>query len=155
MRTFLSLDHGAKMLLIEAFLLRVSIGAGFRLLGVIRTQALLRRWAGRNMPPMRPDPQSAVRAARSAQRLVRRTLGFGESCLVRSLGLWAMLLRRGLHTELRVGFRCQPEGLSGHAWLEYDGVAINEEESVTRTYCVHEGPVSFDQRRAGGRKRIR
>ena len=144
LRTFLALDRGAKRLLSEALFLRIVIPAGFRLLGVARTQALLRHWAGRRKSAQPVDAQSGIRASRGALRIAKRTLGLEDSCLVRSLALWALLLRRGLDTELRVGFRRQPEGVAGHAWIEYKGVAINEDESVTRTYSVYEGPVSFD-----------
>jgi hypothetical protein len=58
--------------------------------------------------------------------------------------LWAMLLRRGVELDLRVGFRKKAGKTEGHAWVEYDGIPINERESEARTFEVYEAPVHFD-----------
>jgi hypothetical protein len=63
---------------------------------------------------------------------------------VRSLSLWTLLLRRGLVTELRVGVRKRDGHIEGHAWIEYRGLPLNEDEKILQTYEVYERPVSFD-----------
>ena len=66
------------------------------------------------------------------------------TCLIRSLALWASLLRRGVDAELRVGMRKTDGRVEGHAWLEFGGEPINESVGVVRTYQPYPKPVSFD-----------
>ncbi len=76
--------------------------------------------------------------------MVKRATGLGGMCLARSLTLWTLLRRRGVETELRVGYRKRDEKIEGHAWLEYEGVSINEGAATIQTYTVSAGPVAFD-----------
>jgi hypothetical protein len=76
--------------------------------------------------------------------MVKRATGLGGMCLARSLTLWALLRRRGIETELRVGYRKRDGGIEGHAWLEYEGVSINEDAAEIETYIVAPQPVAFD-----------
>ena len=101
------MDREARALLVEASLLPVLVPAGFRVFGVSRTQAYLRRWAmSWRAERQRPsEPRRTILAARRAQRAVKRSLGIEGACLSRSLTLWTLLLRRGVETELRVGIR--------------------------------------------------
>jgi hypothetical protein len=55
-----------------------------------------------------------------------------------------MLLRRGVETDLRVGFRRSDGKVEGHAWLELGGRVLNEQEGVAATYTVAERPMRFD-----------
>jgi Transglutaminase-like superfamily len=145
---YLSLRAAERRLLFEALTLPCCIWLGFRLLGVPRTQALLRSWTGAGVaaPGLNPasDREFTIHHARGAQRIVKRTTGIGRNCLVRSLTLWSILLRRGIPTDLRVGFRKREGRFEGHAWLEYDGVPINETLSEARSYAPYDQPVTFD-----------
>lgn len=133
----------------EAVLLPILIHTAFRTLGVPRTQALLRRWANRGFASAQSkDEFATIAAAVRAQKIVKRSTGLSGTCLVRSLALWAILMRRGVTTEIRIGYR-KREGLAeGHAWLEHQGKPINEAEDVTATYVLFDRPVAFDAWRA-------
>jgi hypothetical protein len=63
----------------------------------------------------------------------------GGTCLVRSLTLWAILRRRGVESELRIGIRKMADVTEGHAWIELAGNPINEAPTVASTYVVFEG----------------
>jgi hypothetical protein len=76
--------------------------------------------------------------------MVKRATGLGGTCLARSLALWALLRRRGVDAELKVGYRRKDGKIEGHAWLERSGVPINESAAVVDTYVVTPGPVAFD-----------
>jgi hypothetical protein len=76
--------------------------------------------------------------------MVKRATGLGGMCLARSLTLWTLLRRRGVEAELRVGYRKRDEKIEGHAWLEYEGVSINESAAIVETYTVSAGGVAFD-----------
>ena len=125
--------------------LPICISLGFWALGVPRTQRLLRQWAVSGKTKELPiDNRFEIRQARRAQRVVKRAIGVAGTCLVRSLTLWTILLRRGLSTDLRVGFRKRQGKIEGHAWLEYGDAPINDNICVTQTYVTYEHPVSFD-----------
>src|SRR6266850_1865033 len=54
---------------------------------------------------------------------------FRPSCLVRAVALHRMLLDRGFpDTSLRVGVRHQAGTLLAHAWVEYRGAVLADEE---------------------------
>lgn len=129
----------------EALLLPPLISLGFRLFGVPRTQARVRRWAtaGRDRFPA-AGADDIIRMARRAQGRVNRATGVLGPCLVRSLTLWAILLRRGIDVDLRVGFRKRNGKVEGHAWVERGQIPINENAGEIGTYHIHDQPVSFD-----------
>jgi hypothetical protein len=142
--TFFGLPRRRRSLIVEALLLPLLISASFRAFGVSRTQALLRRWARTGASGQTTDALGAIREARRAQQAVKRSTGVGGSCLVRSFSLWTLLLRQGLATEIRLGFRKREGHVEGHAWVEYRGVPLNEDEENLQTYEIYERPVSFD-----------
>jgi len=147
LRTLGSLDSEFRWLVLEALLVPVLVSSGYRIIGVKRTQAWLRRWAlaGKNRSP-RPDVPSQIHSVRRAQRIVKRSLGIEGRCLTRAFTLWALLLRQGLGTDLRVGFRKFGGKLEGHAWVEYRGVPLNEAPEVNLRYTVFKEPAAFDIR---------
>lgn len=145
LRVFWSLTAADRLAIVEALTLPIGISLGFWVLGVPRTQAVLRwRALGGKTKTRVVDRELDIRDARRAQRIVRRTSGIGGNCLVRSMTLWTILLRRGISTDLRIGFRKRDGRMEGHAWIEHDGVPINEDINNTRTYVPYEQPVSFD-----------
>ena len=131
----------------EALLYPVVIATGAWIFGVPRIQGALRRWSS-NAQPAPANPQGIIHDARRAQRIVRMLTGLGGNCLIRSLTLWTILLRRGLATDLRVGFRKRDNRIEGHAWLEYEGTPINEALRETLTYQPYDRPMNYDYLRS-------
>jgi hypothetical protein len=144
LRLFVGFAPEERRLTVEALLLPVAISAGFRLAGVPHTQAGLRRWARCMKYRVTQNTESDIRMARRAQQRVKRATGILGPCLVRSLTLWAMLLRRGHPVNLRVGFRKRAGEIEGHAWVEYDNIPINEDTAEAGTFVVYDQPVCFD-----------
>lgn len=144
-RTFLLLPKEARQLALHAIFLPPAITAAFRLAGVSRTQKYLRVWALRGSVKCRPsEAGEVISAVRRSQALARRATGIEGSCLVRSLTLWVLLLRRGVETDLRLGIRKKEGRTEGHAWIEWAGKALNERQELIDTYHVYRHPVSFD-----------
>jgi hypothetical protein len=143
LKIFRSLDPADRRMLLEALLLPGFIWLSFRGIGVPRTQSLLRRWAGAGRA-RQLAAGAAIRRASRAQGIVKRNAGIGGNCLVRSLTLWTMLLRRGVPTDLRVGFRRRDSEIQGHAWLEYAHAPINEALAEALSYVPYDEPISFD-----------
>ena len=128
----------------EALGLAVFIPCAFQLAGVSRTQAWLRRWSGAARAVPAAEAPRLIRNARRAQRRVANATGLGGMCLARSLALWTLLRRRGIATDLRVGYRNRDGKVEGHAWLEYQGAPVNEAAAVIQTYTVAAGLYAFD-----------
>src|SRR4051812_46225955 len=57
-----------------------------------------------------------------------------HNCMHRSLALQRMLARRGVSAELRIGIGRKPNLFPGHAWLEVDGVVVNDDAEVVAPY---------------------
>jgi hypothetical protein len=56
--------------------------------------------------------------------------------------LWWLLLGQGIHADLRIGVT-RPQGqFEAHAWIEYQGVVINDRQDVGRRYSVFERPIN-------------
>ena len=145
LRTFASLSRDERFLALEALVLPLALQVGFRAVGVAGTQNWLRKWAcGKPVPVSELRPEAIIHMARRAQGITRRLVGSSGTCLQRSMTLWAVLARRGIESELRVGFRRQEGHIEGHAWVEYRGEPVNEAASVVNTYTVTPGQAAFD-----------
>ncbi len=58
-----------------------------------------------------------------------------HNCLPRSVVLWALLRRRGLDGQLRVGVKVDNSNdRSFHAWVEHNGQALNDTRDVGERY---------------------
>ena len=55
-------------------------------------------------------------------------------CLEQSLALYLLLRRQGMCPEIRLGVRPLP--FSAHAWVELNGVPVNEDLGFTRTFVT-------------------
>ena len=124
--------HGAAWLG-EAFLLSTFVRVGFRILGVPRTQTCLEYWGSEpDHRALHVDLDRTIGLAQHSILLTRRILP--GTCLSRSLVLWALLRRRGVMAELRVGFRRREGKMEGHSWVELEGVPLNETMESVLTY---------------------
>jgi hypothetical protein len=116
----------------------VFLSASFRVVSVRRTRAALGRWAGSPRPPA-SEAIGEIRAARRSLAMVKNATGIAGTCLSRSFALWAILRRRGVETQLQIGYRKRADAFEGHAWLEYEGHPINEQPTEVATYTLASG----------------
>jgi hypothetical protein len=136
--SFTALSWERKRLLLEALGLMAFVPIGFRLLGVPRTQAVIGRWRS-GQSTNSEIALVTIRQARRSLQMVKRATGLDGTCLSRSFALWTMLGRRGIETDLLIGYRKSEGRFEGHAWLEYQGVPINEQPDVIATYTLANG----------------
>lgn len=93
------------------------------------------RLAGDVRPTARPgDDLARVREIGRVVAIASRHAAIPGTCLHRSLTLWWLLLRRGFASDLRLGARKVDGTLTAHAWVEHDGVVINDDAATTRGY---------------------
>lgn len=126
-------------LFLRALLLLPVAAVGLRLLGLRRFQALLMRRlllraAGQ------ADMERAQRVALTINRAACNGL-YRANCLQRSFVLWWLLRRRGIDTQLRIGVRKRGARFEAHAWLEYDGIVLNDDADISTRYAAFAGDV--------------
>ena len=69
-------------------------------------------------------------------RVAGRLGGGRASCLEESLALLWLLGETGIAAELRIGVRKTQEKFEAHAWVEYEGKALNEPEARHRHFAA-------------------
>src|ERR1700681_4071281 len=140
LRRFRALEPNARGLFLRAAALLPLVSLSLRLRGFRSTQASLqKRIDGAVSSGCDPsDSAKAVRAAFAA-RMVRsaafRNLGTA-TCLEKSLVLWWLLGKQGIASSVRIGARKTGQKFEAHAWVECDGVALNEPEEVHKHYAA-------------------
>ena len=101
-------------------------------IGYRRCLKLLRRLSRK--APARPGPtadptdygrQVAALVNIAALRGVHRA-----NCLPRSLVLYYLLRRQGIEAELRIGVQRESDIFAAHAWIELQGVPLNDRADV-------------------------
>jgi hypothetical protein len=96
-------------------------------------------------PPV-PRPTGASDAdaeVRRLDRLVRaaaRRHLYPMTCLRRSLVLKWLLSGAGIPAELRMGVRPEQGSLEAHAWVEYQGEPVGEDDGVAVRYTTLDLP---------------
>jgi hypothetical protein len=60
-------------------------------------------------------------------------------CLEQSLTLWYLLGVQGISASVRIGIPKQTEPFEAHAWVEHEGVALNQLEEPHKHYQPFDG----------------
>jgi hypothetical protein len=112
-----------------------------RLRGFRKTQTSLQKY----LSPSKEDDSSVPGRVDLTVRMVRAAVRHGvghASCLEESLALWWLLGRQSIVSELRIGVRKHDEKFEAHAWVEREGVAVNEPESLHEHYAAFDAALS-------------
>jgi hypothetical protein len=124
-----------KNVLLASLVLLPLFWLGLRLAGLRRFQA----WLDRSPVAQRTSLTQAEAAAlglavnRSANHV------FGPvTCLTRSLVLRWLLRRYGTTSDLRIGVRMEQGEFSAHAWVEKDGIPLNDRPEFVARYAIFE-----------------
>jgi len=147
-KTFWSLDRAERGLACSAAAGLAITWIGLRALGFSRWLRMLERRV--SQLESRSGTSAAVSANRIAQlqEAAALNLFFPTSCLERSLALWSLLRRRGFPAELKFGARKQSEKFEAHAWVELNGVALNNPAEEQREFAPFDGAIASMETRA-------
>lgn len=118
--------------------------AGLRLAGFRRWRTLLVRLTPPKPDTTRPLDPARFETAREIARIqeaVSRHLMFRASCLEQSLVLWWLAARRGIPAELRIGARKQAGRFQAHAWVELEGLVLNDSGEAHRHFAPFDGSI--------------
>jgi len=132
-RRVAALSPGDRLLALHALLLLPPVSIARRLISFRRLSGLLTR-----LPRARAVEANEAEARRAAELVARvaANLPLRLNCLERSLVLWALLNQRGIVSELRFGVRRDGTRLDVHAWVEYEGVVLNDRPDIGQRYTV-------------------
>ena len=132
------LSWGERWLLIETLALLPLLGLGMRLLGLRRLCAALARLAPAPGPAAASGPVglSQARAVANVVQQAARHSPLGSTCLTRSLVLWWLLRRRKIAGEVCLGVAKEAEQFQAHAWVEYQGTVLNDDDQVWQRFAA-------------------
>jgi hypothetical protein len=130
LRKYLALAPAARAMVLRSLLLLPVVALLLRARGMERTRA----WLGR-LGSLATGDASAL-SPRDIAILVGAAASLLQSrCLPRSLLLWHFLRDRGASAEIRLGVTKLADGnLSAHAWVEFDGLPLNDGPDVLERY---------------------
>ena len=132
LQKYLALTPAARALVRRSLLLLPLVATLLRARGMARAKSSLER-LGRHTVR-----DSTALTPREIARLVDATASFlGTRCLPRSLVLCHLLRRGGQAGEMCLGVSKMANGsLSAHAWVELDGLVLNDGPGVSERYAA-------------------
>jgi hypothetical protein len=140
LKRYRALDRESRHLFWRALLLLTRLGVQLRVRGYNQTLATLQtklRVSGTQLVNGTDSAGYLDQACRMVR--VAAHYSFGKpSCLEQSLALWYLLERRGISAQLRIGVRKNAGKFEAHAWVERDGVALNQPDEMHRHYAAFE-----------------
>lgn len=94
------------------------------------------------LTPLQPAPRGLSETeilplAREAARIVSIAAGHGvyrATCLRKSMLVWWFLRREGIQSRICFGVRMTDRLLEAHAWVEWDGIVLNDSIHVSQGY---------------------
>ena len=135
LRRFSALDGEARGMFLRAVVALPVISRSLRRRGFQATRASL----SKRLSPAESLHSRDTARIETTVRMVRAAARYGigrVSCLEESLTLWWLLARQGIASELRIGVRKEREAFEAHAWVEREGVALNEPEARHTHYAA-------------------
>lgn len=127
--------------LILAFIFQLLLTPALRIWGFQPVYAFLQRTSPTPQPPIAPTTAEL----RGLARLVNAAANHGPvhaACLARSLTLWWLLRHRGIASDLRIGVAKDGGDFAAHAWVEYEGIPINDHPKNLEHFAAFDGAIA-------------
>jgi transglutaminase superfamily protein len=138
---FLALSPGQRWLLVQTLFLLPLAAAALRLLSFRRVSTTLARLSPAVAEKAWDDDPETLSQVRTTARMVNlaaRHGFFNASCLHRAMILWWLLRRQGIASDLRFGVRKEEGEVHAHAWVEYRGDPLDDEQNLRQHYVTFE-----------------
>ena len=140
LQRYRALDSQSQRIFRRAAVLLPLVRASLRLRGYGKTYESLRK---RIEPTLAAAVAQADPAAvlQSTCRMVHAAVHYSFvtfTCLEESLTLWYLLSNRGIAARLRIGVRKDDGTFEAHAWVEHEGLALNQPEARHKHYAAFE-----------------
>jgi Transglutaminase-like superfamily len=131
--TLSGLSAVERALLIRSLWLLPIVTIALQVKGLRFTQDLLLltfRVSRSNSEPIESQIWTTVRMVKTAAKYYQPW----ANCLKKSLVLWILLRDRGIMSELRIGVQRESTTFSAHAWVEYQGIVLNDSDDVHQRF---------------------
>ncbi|MBI4454474.1 MAG: lasso peptide biosynthesis B2 protein [Acidobacteria bacterium] len=150
---FCSLSLSERRWLIESFLLLPLTALTLRFFGLKCWQQILSSvetpqrgvsTVGRRSVETPRRGVSTTQRVQATVRMVKAAARHGlyrPTCLEQSCVLWWLLRRQGIQSDLRIGIRRETDRVAAHAWVEHQGIAINDNTNVHDRFSAFEHPL--------------
>ncbi len=132
LRQVQALKRWERWVFVKAAMALPITAAALKLFGLKHWQGLMAKTAGRRFPKETTSNSQRAIEAREVARVVSiasRHVYHGN-CLQQSLVLWWLLKQRNIRSEIRFGARKETNELAAHAWVECDGLVLNDADNI-------------------------
>ena len=142
-RTWAGLSSFERLKVAQAVVLLPTVAVANRIFGFMRVQLLL---AATTHEPRSDHGTLGVDEVATVVAMVEIAAHrgvFRANCLHRSMVTWWILRRRGVDTIIRFGVRPSAGGQRPdfHAWVERDGLVLNDHPKIADEFFPFDGPV--------------
>jgi hypothetical protein len=140
LRRYKALDAESRALFWRAVRLLPRITLSLRLRGYARTEASLHSRVKSRLETIVTEEDLAPRIAKTS-RMVHAASQFGTiraTCLAQSLTLWFLLQQQNISSAIKIGVRKKDGCMEAHAWVERNGVTLNEPDELHQHYAPFE-----------------
>jgi hypothetical protein len=134
-RTLFKLSASERSLLFQSLWLLPIVAILVQFKGLRFTQDLLLRLP--LQAAASPDPNLVETQIGRTVRMVRVVVRYQRlwsNCLKQSLVLWILLRSQGIISEVCIGVQKESDKFSAHAWVEYQGVILNDTDDVHQRF---------------------
>jgi len=137
LRRFSALERPVQKMFLRALVTLPLVSLSLKLRGFQGTRTALQLMLSSSAPVQQLDsPKTQIILTAHMVNSVDRHGPVRSTCLAKSLTLWWLLGRQGIIFQLRVGVRKENGKFEAHAWVERDGVALNEPDEHHRHYAA-------------------
>lgn len=137
LRRFSKLPAFERGMFVRAVLLLPVTACAVRLVRLTTVMRWAESLSGCKRLRAKQSPQETHQQALAARRMLETASRYGlarGNCLSKSLVLWHLLRRKGVAANLRVGGRKEDRQFAAHAWVELDGVVINDPDGLRQDF---------------------
>lgn len=134
---FVQLSPGNRRLLFQALLLLPIIHIALFFLGYSRLRGIMEKLIPLKRIATQETETEVLHQAWDIARIVAIAAQRGlyrATCLRRSLLVWWFLRKENISSEICFGVRMVNQMLEAHAWVECDGIVINDAASVHENF---------------------
>lgn len=108
-------------------------------------QVMDRLWRSSNSEERPADEARVIKSTVKIVESAARHRLTGATCLTRSMTLWWLLRRQGVESEIRFGVRRGADGILAHAWVERDGIVLNDRSDIGKVYAAFESDTTLNK----------
>ena len=137
---FRQLNAQSQRIVVKAAVVLAATWIGLRVAGYRRWKRLLDlRASARHASEAGTAAKESALAVARLEASAARHLLLRTNCLEQSLVLWWLLRRRGIAAELRIGARKENGQFEAHAWVELEGVVLNDAQGQHLHFAPFDG----------------